>query len=160
MPLLTFGPYIPERASIYFVQRCAMQYGALKSVGSPPDKRRERFGLLPWRLTMKAKELILRCYAEPDEDGSWFAICIDLNLYARGDSFDQAKIKLNGIIHEYVVEAFTVDANYFSDLIPRRAPLFFRVRYRTIEFLVSCIGAAHWLKSRLFESHLPLVPAA
>ena len=109
---------------------------------------------------MKVPEIVLRCYAEPDpDDGTWFAMCIDLNLYSRADSFDEAAKKLKVIIGEYVRDALTVDVEHWSDLIPRRAPLSFVARYHYIRILVHCIGAARWFRSRLFESHLPVVPA-
>ena len=71
---------------------------------------------------MKPSNLVLRGFAERDEDGSWFAICLDLNLYARGDSFEEAKDKLQRLIRTYLTEAVTVDADYVD--INSRAALY------------------------------------
>lgn len=106
---------------------------------------------------LKPKNLTLRCYAEREGDGSWFAMCVDLNLYARGDSFEEAKSKLHVFIHEYVTEALTVDSDYVGDLLPRLAPLKFRLRYHVIHFMVKCWRAADGVR-RLFNEALPMVP--
>ncbi len=44
------------------------------------------------------KQLHLRCYAERDDDGSWFALCLDLNLYARSDTAKEVTNKLHEIV--------------------------------------------------------------
>ena len=73
----------------------------------------------------------LRCYAEREEDGSWFALCLDLNLYSRGDSFDEAKAKLDRLVGGYLKEALTKDKEHFHALVPRHAPRYFKRRYST-----------------------------
>ena len=78
---------------------------------------------------MRLDDLVLRCYAEQDQDGSWFTLCIDLNLYARGENFKEARQKLHEIIRNYLNDAVGKDARYVSDLIPRKAPLYFIARY-------------------------------
>jgi len=105
---------------------------------------------------MKVSDLVLRCYAEREEDGSWFAICLDLNLYSRADNFEEAKSKLNKLIGGYLKEAVTKDAEHFSDLVPRRAPLFFWFRY----FCVWCLIKLHQHTRDLmkFKLSLPMVP--
>lgn len=105
---------------------------------------------------MKAKDLVLRCYLERENDGSWFAICLDLNLYCRADSSQEARNKLHSIIRDYIVEAVSEDSEYFSDLIPRRAPAYFWLRYYMIALVHRCRNAANGF--RFFE-HLPLRPA-
>ena len=107
---------------------------------------------------MKPKNLLLRCFAMQEADGSWFAICLDLNLYSRGDTFPEVQGKLNVFIKEYVTEAFTEDEAYFSDLIRRPAPLYFWLRYRW----ACLLSTFHITVDRLkfFFLHLPLIPAA
>lgn len=106
---------------------------------------------------MKPNDLILRCLAMRDDDASWFAICLDLNLYARADSFDEVKAKLNAFIREYLQEALTVDADHIGDLIPRRAPLYFWLLY----FAAWCKHSLHRAtQAKKFTLHLPVVPAA
>jgi hypothetical protein len=79
--------------------------------------------------SLKLKSLVLRCYAEQDNDGSWFAICLDLNVYARGDDFQEVQNKLSRRIHEYVSEALGEDSQYIGSLIPRKAPAYFWIKY-------------------------------
>ena len=82
------------------------------------------------------KQLHLRCYAERDDDGSWFALCLDLNLYARSDTAKEVTSKLHEIVADYVNEAFNVDSAYATQLIPRRAPAYFWVRYYWIALVL------------------------
>lgn len=84
---------------------------------------------------MKPKQLKLRCYAEKQANQNWFAICVDLNLCAEGDSFHEARKKLLDIIYDYAEEACTIDKEHFSDLIPRKAPLNFVLKYKFYKFL-------------------------
>lgn len=108
-------------------------------------------------LVMKINDLVLRCYAERERDGSWFAICLDLNLYARGDSSEEARVKLNKLAICYLKEAIEKDSEYFSDLVPRRAPFGFWTRYLYAK-LMSLIH--HQSSKHEFTMPLPLVPAA
>jgi len=107
---------------------------------------------------MKLSELKLRCYAELD-DGSWFAICLPLNLYARGDSFEEARDKLHDLIAHYVREALTVHAEHISDLVPRRAPMYFWLRYAFARCWNIFHDAHAAMRRREFEMSLPVVPA-
>lgn len=104
---------------------------------------------------MNINDIKLRCYAEKDDD-SWFTICIDLNLYARGETFEDVKQALHEIIHRYVTEAVTVDAKYIDDLIPRKAPFRFIFRYHTLSLLSH---VKRFKEACSFSEHLPLVPA-
>lgn len=108
---------------------------------------------------MKTRDLILRCYVEKDSDGTWFAMCIDLNLYARADSDREAKKKLHGFIKDYINEALTTDSEYIGSLIPRRAPVSFRLKYHLISLMCSFRNATRTCTHRKFNEHLPVVPA-
>lgn len=68
------------------------------------------------------QQLFLHCYAEY-ANGYWTAYCLDLTLYATGDSLEEARSKLDEEIIEYV-NAATIgrDAQFFDQLIPRKAP--------------------------------------
>lgn len=105
---------------------------------------------------MKLDDLVLRCYAEREEDGSWFAICLYLNIYARGNSAEEVKARLRSFVREYLKEAVTKDREHFSDLVPRRAPAYFWARY----FRIWCYIKFHQTKDFIrFKMSLPLVPA-
>ncbi len=107
--------------------------------------------------TVKLKNLVLRCYAEREADGSWFTMCLDLNLYARGDSFDHSRKKLHDVISAYLRDSLTVDSEYVGDLIPRRAPLRFWLRYG---FIWCCVQLRNAADVRKFKEPIALVPAA
>lgn len=81
---------------------------------------------------MRLRDLKIRCFAEREGDGTWFAMCLQLNLYACGDSLAEAKRKLHEVIVSYMRDALTEDVQYIDDLIPRRAPLYFYFRYAFI----------------------------
>lgn len=112
---------------------------------------------------MKLDDLILRCYAEQDQDGDWFTMCIDLNLYARGDSFDEARQKLHGFIKQYIKDALTKDSAFIGDLIPRKAPLHFILRYYFIWLVCTVKGfrdAAEDVHRCLFNEPFPVTVSA
>lgn len=106
---------------------------------------------------MKLSDLTLRCYGKRDDDGSWFTICLELNLYARGDSFSEAKEKLRKLVIGYMREALTKDREHFSDLVPRPAPMYFWAQY----FCAWCAAKVHHHTKNLmkFKLPLPMVPA-
>lgn len=110
---------------------------------------------------MKTSDLILRCYLERESDGSWFAICLDLNLTSQADSAKEAKEKLHTHIARYVREALTVDKDYLEDLLPRRAPLNFFIRYYAIKAISMLRGINRQQRpvKRIFNERLPVVPA-
>lgn len=107
--------------------------------------------------SLKPRNLILRCFAEQDQDETWFVICLDLNLYARADTLQEAKYKLNRLISCYLNEAVVKDAEYIGDLIPRRAPLHFWLRYM---FFMMIEHIHHFASRHFFKLPLPLVPAS
>ncbi len=78
---------------------------------------------------MNLTDLKLRCFAQQEQNKSWSAICIDLNLIAQEDDLISAHKKLHAMISDYLTEALTDDAQYIGDLIPRKSPLIFVLRY-------------------------------
>jgi hypothetical protein len=84
---------------------------------------------------MKAKDLILRCFVKQDGD-QWVAVCIDLCLAAQSETMDEAKQKLESMVHSYIEEALDTDREYAAQLLSRKAP-FSQVMYY------------HWLKARM-----------
>lgn len=109
---------------------------------------------------MHLKQLLLRCFAEKESDGTWFAMCLELNLYARGDSLTEARKKLHAVIVDYLRDAVTKDREYVGDLIPRRAPLWFYLHYA---FIWCCLKIEHVKKEAVhrvkFKEVVPLIPA-
>lgn len=82
---------------------------------------------------MKANKLIVKCFAK-QEDGVWVASCLDLCLAAQGDTFDEAKRKLEEQIIFYVKEAVE-DEEYGDQLLNRSAPLSSWIEYYFIKLI-------------------------
>jgi hypothetical protein len=63
-------------------------------------------------------------------------VCLDFNLAAQGDSFEEAKSKLEAMIADYVYDALAgEDKPYAAQLLARRAPLSFWLKYYFYVFL-------------------------
>lgn len=73
---------------------------------------------------------LIKCYAK-QEEGMWVAVCLDFTLATQGDSFDEAKRKLEEQILFYVDEALQ-DKDYGSQLLSRRAPISAWIEYYSI----------------------------
>ena len=78
---------------------------------------------------MNARDLLLSCYFERDED-QWLGYCLDFSLVTQADSLKEAMDKLASQIHEYVYDA-TVgeDRDYGAQLLRRRAPLRYWLKF-------------------------------
>lgn len=100
---------------------------------------------------MSPGQLIVKCYAEQESD-YWVAMCLDFNLAAQGDSYDEVKAKLEAMISEYIYDALVgEDKPYAAQLLTRRAPLSSWLKYYTVKLLH---GAG-----RVFDEIMPLKPA-
>ena len=107
---------------------------------------------------MKPANLVLRCYAEQTE-GAWQAFCLDLCLAAQADSFDEAKLKLEQMIFDYVYDAVAgADKDHAAYLLSRRAPLRYWLKYYLYSALIA-MGAVRNQMRRLFKEPMPLVVA-
>lgn len=106
---------------------------------------------------MKPGDLLLRCYANKEGD-QWQAFCIDFGLAAQGDSFQEVKTKLDGMIAEYLYDALVgEDKAYADQLLNRKAPFkqiatyyYYMVMHRTGVFKDDL--------HMLFKAAMPLVP--
>lgn len=83
---------------------------------------------------MSSNPFVLRCYAEK-KDGLWIAACPQFTLAAQGDSFDEAKEKLEKQIKSYIVEALTIDKEHAVELLGRKAPLRLWWRFKLLELM-------------------------
>lgn len=80
--------------------------------------------------TIRPSELKVRCYAEREAPGVWVAICLDFDLAAQGETFEEAKGKLDAMIDDYVREAWDGEDRPYADaLLNRRAPLRYWLRF-------------------------------
>lgn len=111
---------------------------------------------------MRAEQLVVRCYAKPEGD-AWVAVCVDFSLAAQGDTYQEARSKLDAQIHEYVFDALAgEDRAHAEYLLTRKAPLRFRLRYAMISTLNAAarlFGSAARPKPVRFKETLPLVPS-
>lgn len=106
---------------------------------------------------MRPLKLILRCYADKEGD-QWQAFCLDLSLAAQASSFEEAKGKLERMILDYVHDALAgEDREYAADLLARRAPARYWLRYYFYMFLCR-VGSIQRGVRRLFTESLPLTP--
>lgn len=62
-----------------------------------------------------------RCYAHGC-DGSWEAICVDLDIAIQGSSFDEVRNLLNGAVASYVADAVKEAPEVREQLLARKAP--------------------------------------
>jgi len=101
-------------------------------------------------------EMQLRCYAHL-ENNQWVAVCIDFNLAAQADSFEEARDKLHQQVVWYVYDAVAGDDQaHGADLLMRKAPVPLMVRYHLIN-AVSRVRAMQ-ARVRAFCDLLPLSP--
>lgn len=104
---------------------------------------------------MKPKQFLLHCLADR-RGGQWQALCLEFDLMAQAETFEEAVRKLEAQINEYVFDALAGEDKAHADqLLSRRAPLRLWARY-------------HWygLMKRLnledgfrrFKEPIPMVP--
>lgn len=104
---------------------------------------------------MNPKQLIVKCYAE-QEAGCWVALCLNFNLAAQGDSFEEVKAKLESMIAEYVYDALVgEDKPYAVQLLSRSAPFSVWLKYYFIKAKIALCHTAE----RIFDETMPLKPA-
>lgn len=138
---------------------------------SNPHLENPRY-LLTWGTgtKMRTKDLILRCFAT-NYIGVWEAFCLDLNLAAQGDSFDEVKSKLEAQIDSYIEEAMTIHREHAEQLLNRKAPFVLWARYYFLRFMGLLYRFASYFSAdgltrlrdrfktvRFFKEPLPLKP--
>lgn len=108
---------------------------------------------------MKAERLLLRCYAER-EGAQWQAFCLDFDLAAQGESYKDARERLEAMIVEYVYDALAgEDREYAEQLLSRRSPFHMWAKFYWFFFLSRILHIRNNLH-RLFKSPIPLTPSA
>jgi predicted RNase H-like HicB family nuclease len=106
---------------------------------------------------MNTSQLILRCYARYDE-GQWVAICLNFDLAAQADTFEEAKMKLESMIKAYVFDALVgEDKEYAKQLLSRKAPLLEWLKYGFYWLQYHFFYAKKDLYHLFYEA-LPLTP--
>jgi predicted RNase H-like HicB family nuclease len=104
---------------------------------------------------MNPQQLIIKCYAEREDD-IWIALCLDFNLAAQGESFEEVKAKLEAMIAEYVHDALAgEDKPYASQLLTRRAHFPAWLKYYWLKFKKAFLHNP----SYIFDETIPLRPA-
>ena len=101
----------------------------------------------------------LRCYAERQAPGLWVALCLDFDLAAQGESFQDVRTRLDAMIDDYVEDALTgEDRAHAPSLLNRRAPWRYWLRYYWFA-LVRTIRRRPVRDHRTFREALHLVLA-
>lgn len=110
---------------------------------------------------MRPNQILLRCFAER-EDGMWVAYCLDLSLVAQAKSFDDAKLKLDAQIREYVADALIgPDRKHAQYLLSRRAPASLWLHYYWTRFRIGIARRLHAARNgneKIFKEVLPVQP--
>ena len=110
------------------------------------------------KIAMRPHQLILRCYGER-KGHVWQAFCIDLGLATQGESFQEARDKLHGQIASYMQEALAgEDREYADQLLSRKSPLGFRLRYHFYS-LLCYFDTAKKSICQIFTEVMPLSPS-
>lgn len=79
------------------------------------------------------------CFAHGRE-GSWEAICLDLDIAVHGRSLDDVRARLNEAIGEYVEIAMAEDPVNRDALLNRKVPRLVRANYRARYYLGYLLG--------------------
>jgi len=86
---------------------------------------------------IRPDKLILRCYGRRLKKGSYYGVCIDLNLAVEAESQEKLKKKMCDVINSYLETVLdTDDKNSIPQLLYRRAPIQDWLRYYYIRILV------------------------
>lgn len=107
---------------------------------------------------MRPTQLILRCYGEQKGE-IWQAFCIDLNLAVQGKTFGEVRTKLHQQIASYLYDALEGEDREFADqLLSRKAPIGFWVKYYYYKVLCSFDAAKKGICRHIFNEIMPLTP--
>ena len=108
---------------------------------------------------MRPTDLILHCYFEKDGD-QWLAFCLDFSLVAQAETLEEAHHKLEEQMVSYVTDATTgEDRAYGSQLLTRRAPLRYWLKFYVVRFRQWRRHAGSLKRKRAVLEPMPMAPA-
>ena len=107
--------------------------------------------------SIKPKQLVLRCYAE-QKHGQWQAFCLEFDLAAQGDSYQEVKDKIESQIKSYVQDALGEDQEYAAQLLSRKAPFSHWLKWIYYCITYEYFHMRHGMH-KLFTETLPLTLA-
>ncbi len=108
---------------------------------------------------MSQPRLLLRCYARAVE-GQWQAFCLDFDLAAQADTYEEARAKLASMISAYLYDALRGgDRDHAEQLLHRRAPWTIWLRFYSYLLQDKVLHVGSRLH-HLFREPVPLVPAS
>lgn len=97
---------------------------------------------------MKMQRRHLQCFAER-KDGLWLAFCVDLGLGAQGDSYEEAKERLESQIRD-------LSAQEVIALLRQGAPWWLRARFGFVRWLLRLADFfGQNSKRKRFKEYLP-----
>ncbi|MFJ0380972.1 hypothetical protein [Bordetella bronchiseptica] len=107
---------------------------------------------------MKNLPLVLRVYGERS-NGQWSLICLDFNLAVQADTLPQAQQRLHSMIVGYLRDALEgEDRPYAAQLLTRRAPLGFWLKYYLAK-LRTCVVGQRGSRRVAGSEAIPMAPA-
>jgi hypothetical protein len=69
------------------------------------------------------ENLVLRCYGHKQTDGTWYGVCLNLNIAIEANSTDELKQKMADAIVSYIETVYdTEDRASIAELLCRKAP--------------------------------------
>ena len=107
---------------------------------------------------MEPAKLTLRCYGEKRK-GLWSIVCIDLCLAAQAKTEEEARLKLQEQIKEYICDACVgADKEHAEELLNRKAPLSMVMKYKMIKLKHYIHYYTNQAKQFVFTQPIPLKP--
>jgi len=104
-------------------------------------------------------EIILRCLSFREND-KIISVCIDLDIFAQGDTLAESKRKLLDGVSLYVKHA--IDTREIDELIPRYAPLKYRMIYSLLKTISIIEKFKRYMERRSYSQYpyqMKLAPA-
>jgi len=87
--------------------------------------------------SLRPENLVLRCYGYRKKDGTWYGLCLDLNIAAEAGNRDELVKKIGDMIKSYLVTVFdTDDKGSIPHLLKRKAPISDWLHYYILKLIL------------------------
>ena len=103
---------------------------------------------------MADKSMMIRFFGY-QENGIWYAFCLDLNLAVQASTLDQARAQILDMASDYLHDALKgVDKDFQEQLLTRKAPLSIRFKYYSLLFKYWIKSASQWFSETLLATDI------
>ena len=82
---------------------------------------------------------LLKCYLWRSDD-EWEALCVDLDIAAQGETYDEAFDQLKGAIETYVEYVHALPEHEHLKFLTRRSPLSLRLKLALLSRITGLLG--------------------